>query len=428
MYVPRPLKATLIALVATTCVVTVAPAAHAWEPAGGAVFNNPRGEFAARWRIVHAVNRAIQHAPKRSRIMVSSFLMDAKSSADALIAARRRGVAVQVVLDGNDGRTGQAKRMARALNRDNKPRLKGVNDRGIPRKWGRDGSFVVFCRGTCRGHGDGNNHTKFYAFTKTGTARNVVMVSSSNLNKGGAGKGWNDMYVMKDRRTLLRQYATIHAQMARDRSLGKKNYRAFQAGNVTARFFPRPKGPDPVLGDLQKVRCHGATGGAGRNGRTAINISMFAWNNVRGMDIARRLVQLRRNGCQVSIVYGAPSAQVRDFLAASARRGGVKLWDSRIDRNDNGLFDLRVHHKYLLINGVYGGDRSSWRVHAGSQNWGRGTLRKGDENTVNIVSRKAYTQYIRNWDRVAKASRRIGGPKEAEIAATQPMLRTLLFG
>jgi phosphatidylserine/phosphatidylglycerophosphate/cardiolipin synthase-like enzyme len=417
------LVATAVAVVST---LVVAPSANAWEPPGGGVFNYPQGGHAAAWRIVDTVDAAIKHAPKGSRIMVSSFLMDANRSADALIAARRRGVAVQLVLDGNDGRTGQTRRIARVVNRDNKPRQKGVNKDGVPLKWGRDESFVVFCKGTCRGGGDGNNHTKFYLFTKTGSARNVVMVSSSNLNAGGAVRGWNDMYVMKDRLALLRQYASIHAQMAQDRSFGTKNYRQVQAGNITARFFPRPHGGDPVLSDLRQVRCHGATGGAGRGGRTAINISMFAWNSTRGMAIARRLVQLQSHGCYVSIVYGAPSAQVRDYLAASARRGGVKLWDSRVDRDEDGLFDLRVHHKYMLINGVYGGDRSSWRVHAGSQNWGRGTLRHGDENTINIVSRKAYTQYIRNWDSVVKVSRRIGGPREAEIAATQPALRSLI--
>jgi phosphatidylserine/phosphatidylglycerophosphate/cardiolipin synthase-like enzyme len=428
MRLPRPLNVALIGLVAAVCTIAFAPAAGAWQPPGGAVFNYPESSSAARWRIVDTVDAAIRHAHKGSRIMVSSFLMDAQRSADALIAAKRRGVAVQIVLDGNDGDTGQAKRIARVLNRDNKPRKKGVDKRGILLKWGRDGSFVRFCKGTCRGHGDGNNHTKFYLFSHTGTAKNVVMVSSSNLNKGGAGRGWNDMYIMRNRATLFRDYALIHGQMSLDRNFGRLNYRQFVAGNVTARFFPRPKGPDPVLRDLRQVRCHGANGGAGRNGRTAINISMFAWNNTRGMDIARRLVQLRHNGCYVSIVYGAPSAQVRDYLAASARAGGVKLWDSRTDRDDDGLFDLRVHHKYMLINGVYGGDHSSWRVHTGSQNWGRGTLRKGDENTINIVSRKAYRQYIANWDKMAAVSRQIGSPREAKIASTQPALRPLLFG
>jgi phosphatidylserine/phosphatidylglycerophosphate/cardiolipin synthase-like enzyme len=136
---------------------------------------------------------------------------------------------------------------------------------------------------------------------------------------------------------------------------------------------------------------------------------MFAWNSDRGMAIAERLLQLDRYGCDVSIIYGAPSAKVRDVLRDSARRGGVKLWDSRFDRDGDGIFDVRVHHKYMLINGKYGTDGSSWRVHTGSQNWGRGTLRGGDENTLTIVNRAAYRQYMADWNYIARyGARRIG--------------------
>lgn len=413
-----------VAMIGST--VLVAPSASAWEPTGGAVFNNPTGNQAARWRIVDTIVRSIKNARPGSRLMFSTFLMDSRAGADALVAARRRGVQVQIVMDGDDARTGQARKIARAVNKDNRPRRTGVDKDGVPLRWGKDKSFVVFCEGSCRGPGGANLHAKFYAFSRTGSARDVVMVSSSNLNAGGAVRGWNDLYVMKDRPVLYKQYAKIHAEMAQDTSQDRDGYREQVAGAVTSRFYPRLKGTDPVLQDLAKVRCRGANGGAGRNGHTAINISMFAWNSDRGMKIARRLVELDRNGCDVSIVYGAPSAKIRDYLADSARRGGVKLWDSRYDRDEDGLFDLRVHHKYMLINGVYGGDRSAWRVHTGSQNWGKGTLRRGDDNTINIVGRGAYRQYIRDWDKVTQSifTRRVGVP---DLTTPTNLLANLRF-
>jgi hypothetical protein len=124
------------------------------------------------------------------------------------------------------------------------------------------------------------------------------------------------------------------------------------------------------------------------------------------MAIARRLVQLDRAGCEVSIIYGAPSKGVAKYLRRSAQNGVVKLWDSRYDRDGDGLVDLRVHHKYMLISGRYGDDRSAWRVHTGSQNWGRGTLRMGDDNTVNIASRRVYRQYLSNWRMVTQVGAR----------------------
>jgi phosphatidylserine/phosphatidylglycerophosphate/cardiolipin synthase-like enzyme len=379
-----------------TLVLGLAPPALAWEPSGKPVFNDPWGTAAAKWRIVDYVNKAINRSHKGSTVYVSSYLFDAKSSADALIRARNRGVKVRVVLDGDNARNQQSRRVKRVLNRDNVWRA------SPPKRWGRDQSFLVHCDGGCRGNAH-NNHTKFYVFTHTGTARNVVMVSSSNLNKGGATRGYNDLLVAKRRATMVKQYARIHAEMANDSPRVGERYRSFVNGRYTSRFYPKPHGSDPVMTDLEKVRCRGVRDGAGRNGRTAINVSMFAWNGTRGESIARKLVRLaRERGCDVRIVYGAPSRTVKEILSKAARNGRIRLWDSRFDRDDDGLFDVRVHHKYMLINGHYGADRSAWRVHTGSQNWGRGTLRGGDENTLSVVSRLAYRYYMRNWRDVVR--------------------------
>ncbi len=404
----RTLGLTLAVLVATLGFV---PSAAAWEPADGALFNNPRGSYDAQWRIVNHINKAVRKARPGSRIMFSTFLMDSRKAADALLRAHRRGVHVQLVMDGDDSFTGQAKRLRRAFNADNRKIKRGerkLNSKGEPRRWGPDQSFVVFCEGSCRA-GRANNHSKFYVFTETGSTKNVVMVSSSNLNKGGALRGFNDLYVTKGRRGLVGVYAGIHAEMARDSAQDGDRYRQYRHGLLTTRFYPKTRGDDPVLRDLSKVRCRGVRGGAGHRGRTAINISMFAWNHDRGMAIARRLVALDRAGCDVSVIYGAPSKVIAQYLRKSARNDRIKLWDSRRDRDGDGFVDLRVHHKYMLISGRYGDDRSAWRVHTGSQNWGKGTLQSGDENTVNIASRRAYDQYISNWRMLTHiAARRIG--------------------
>jgi hypothetical protein len=155
--------------------------------------------------------------------------------------------------------------------------------------------------------------------------------------------------------------------------------------------------------DLSNIRCKGATDGSGRNGRTAINISMFTWFQERGIRIARRVAELGRLGCSVAVIYGAPGVDVRNILRDAARRGHIKVWNSR--RLDNGL--VRTHEKYYMVNGVYGADTSSWRVHTGSQNW-VSLSNHADENTLNIESRAAYAQYLRNWAQVRNSSTRVG--------------------
>ncbi len=404
----RAFRSLLVALVLVASVLVTAPAASAYEPPGGAVFNNPQGAKADRYRIVNTVNRAIKAAKPGSLIYMSMYLMDSRASFTALKEARKRGVGVQLVLDVL-AKNGQSKKMAAIFNADNRkiPANKPQKDEdGVLRKWGPDRSFVRFCQQGCRGPRS-PNHTKFYVFTATGTAKNVVMVSSSNLNKGGANKGYNDLVILKNRAELVKNFAFVHAEMAEDSPNDKDGFLEYFQGNVIARFYPKRSAGDPVLADLAKVKCQGANGGAGKNGRTKINISMFRWNNDRGIEIARKLVRLDRNGCDVRVIYGAPGSTVADILKTSARNGGVQLWDSRYDFNLDGEIDLRVHHKYMLISGYYGKDRSSWQVHTGSRNWGQ-SLHAGDENTLNIESRAIYNQYLKNWQFcVNKAGRKI---------------------
>jgi hypothetical protein len=252
-----------------------------------------------------------------------------------------------------------------------------------------------------------NNHSKFYLFSQTGTAGHVVMTSSSNLNREGAIRGWQDLYVVKGRPGMFGDFAGIHAEMAEDTSGDGDPFREFVRTPFTYRFFPTTGDRDPRLEDLSRVRCRGATGGAGRNGRTALNIAMFAWGGERGKLLAERLVELDNHGCDVSVIYGAPRKEVTDILKRSARRGGIKLWDSRFDHNRDGVVDVRVHQKYTLISGVYAGDTSSWRVHAGSLNW-QGALNRGDDFSINIARRAAYRQYLDNWRYIARyGARRI---------------------
>ena len=396
---PKRSLVTLLVVVMTLSVS--APVAAAYQPPGGAVFNNPQGGHRAKFRIVRTINRAIKGARRGSRIQISTYLMDSKESTTLLIKARKRGVAVQAVIDGS-AKNRQTLRLAKALNRDNRKKVRRKHRRGGP-----DRSYVVFCRGSCR-NGGRPNHTKYFTFTRTGKARNVVMVSSSNLNRGGAVKGYNDLLVMKKQKRLTKDFASVHREMAEDSRNDGDGFIQFNRGHITARFYPTKKKADPVMQDLRQIRCRGTRQGAGRHKRTTIHVSMFRWNSRRGIALARKLVRLDRAGCEVSVIYGAPGRRVRDVLRTSARRGGVRLWDSRWDYNHNGTVDMRVHHKYMLISGRYGKDRSAWRVHTGSQNWGR-SLHAGDENTINIAGPKTYRQYLRNWRHVVRhAGRRVG--------------------
>jgi phosphatidylserine/phosphatidylglycerophosphate/cardiolipin synthase-like enzyme len=387
---------------ALTATVLVATPALAWAPPSGATFNNPKGTTAAKYRLQLRVEKAIRNAAPGSKVLIATYLMDRQPPVDALIGARNRGVSVQVVLDGGID-NGPSRRLVRSLNADN-------GRRGL--EWGPDQSFAMQCTGSCRGGAPNQAmHAKFYAFSHTGTAHNVVMVSSANLNKGGATLGYNDMYTMRGVPATFALYERVHAEMARDRVAGDP-YRVLRDGRFLTRIFPKrgaDSSSDPAFQALKRVRCSGATGSAGVRGHTAVRVSMFHWGGDRGVYLARKLVGLDRAGCVVSVIYGAPSSEVSRILRDSAHRGGIALYDSRVDRNGDHHPDLRVHTKYMLIGGSYGGDTSSWQVFTGSQNWVKQSLTGGDENTLQISSRADHGRYVDNFDFVRlHGSRKIG--------------------
>lgn len=382
----------LFTVLVSVCLAAVmcAPAATAWAPSEGPTFNNPKGSTASKYRLQLRVEKAIRNARRGSKVLISTYLLDRRPAVDALVGARRRGVSVQVVMDGGIN-SGPSRRLKYVLNRDNGR---------AGRKWGPDNSFAVQCAGSCRGGGPNQAmHSKFYAFSRTGTARNVVMVSSANLNRAGATLGYNDLFTMRGVSGTFATYARVLQEMAADRVDGNPYVHRWE-GRFETQIFPKRgarKATDPTYQALNRVRCRGATGGAGRNGRTAIFVSMFFWGGERGVYLARRLLELNRHGCFVSVIYGAPSNEVAAILRRSAWRGGIGLHDSRVDRNRDGHVDLRVHTKYMLINGKYNGDSSSFQVFTGSQNWTKGSLTGGDENTLHINSRTAYSRYVKNW-------------------------------
>ncbi len=426
-----------------------APPAAAYEPAGGGRFNVPRpwGTKAEKARLVSHVEKAIRKTPGPSKanpsptILISTYLLDRKPSVDALVGACRRGVSVRVILD-EDIDNRNSKRLIRVLNGDNVPDDDGdgvpdskpkagpcnrplgervgrreADSSPLTRRevreslrvptedsvtWGGDRSYVKKCNGSCRGAG-GNMHSKFYAFSTTGTARNVVMVSSSNLNRGGMALGWNDLYTMKNRPTSYEGYRRIHREMTEDSRAGDGKVE-IKDGPFTSRFFPMKnakKRNDPTLEDLRRIGCRSAFG------RTRIFVSMFYWKGTRGNYLASKLLNLAGQGCRVSIIYGAPSVAIAERLRNAARANRINLYDSRWDFNDDGYNEIRTHAKYVLVKGKIGRDRSAFEVMTGSQNWVAGSLSRGDENTLNISLKSAYKAYVKNWTQIRNHSRRL---------------------
>lgn len=425
----------------------VAAKVAAASPQQGAAFNVPApwGSKEQQNAILIQVDQAINRAQGPTKaypdptITISTYLLDRTSAVTALIQACRRGIGIRVVLD-HDIINHSSRRLISAFNGDNpnakgktrtgrcgNPKKKGkaVNGRvvaqsplmttrqarlsldvptGASKTWGKDKSYVKRCHGSCRNAGNGGNmHSKFYLFSRTGADRNVVMVSSSNLNRGGASSGWNEMYVMRNRPKTYDAYLRLHRAMSRELRSEKLREEIID-GPFTNRFFPIRNGgksSDPTLDDLKRIKCTSDLG------RTEINISMFYWAGSRGTYLTNQVLALARAGCRVSVIVGAPSRAMATRLRAAATSHLISLYDSRWDMNDDDYNEVRTHAKYVLVKGTYRGDRSAHVVMTGSQNWVSGSLSLGDETTTNIALKSAYTAYKRNWDNIRSHSRRI---------------------
>jgi len=434
---------------AIVMLVTLMPlSAGAYEPGGGATFNvpNPWGSSAENTRIVRKVEEAFRHVRKTPRdphpiILVTGYLFDRALSADALIDACRRGVSVRVIID-RDVVARPLRKLVTALNADNvrdrdrngiadtDPRagrcnraLPAVHDglrqrgEGIPLMtaqqtrrslrgptgrevtWGTDSSYVLRCSGSCRGAPDANVHSKFYAMSNSGSANNVVMVSSSNLNAGGANRGWNDLVVMKNRPKTFAFLVQVHHLMTAQKRAGPQLLELTD-GPYTTRVFPIAGGKDrdPLLQDLRKIRC------SSDFGPTSLHIQQFWWNGHRGTYLWDKFRSLARHGCKVKIIIGAVDRGLGRRMRDAQRAGLIEFWDSRIDLDEDGYVDTRTHMKCIAVRGTYGTNRRYHGVWTGTANWSNGSLNRGDENTLNVRSASLWRTYVQYWATVRNHS------------------------
>lgn len=435
----------LLVLLLAVVLLGLHPSPAQAAPVSGAYFNTPKpwGTVADRFRIIRNVEAALNGVRstdadgRRAVIYVATYFLDRKASVDALInAACKRKVSVRIVLDGKIDNP-QARRLVTTLNADN-PTSTGQVRRGpcntappagargagtdeLPlmstaeaersvaevddtrASWGADASYVTSCSGSCRG-GGGNMHAKFFVMSNSGGAQDVSIISSSNLNEGGALKGWNDAFSVSGRPVLFNQFAKMHLQMTDDKNVAGRGRNEVVEGPFTLRFFPMMgagRANDPVMADLNKIKCRGPMG------RTQVRISMFYWAGTRGVWLADKVIGLGRAGCDVRVIYGAPSKEIRLKLRAAAVKKQIQVFDSRVNRLPDGTFATRTHGKYVAVRGVYGSNQRASVVMTGSPNWTGGSLSIGDEVTLNIETAAAYNQYLRNWNLVRKHSVKI---------------------
>ena len=96
-------------VVATMSVVSTPATAATWSPPAGPFFNNPTGDSGQRNFIVHRINNSIRYAAKGSYIRFVTYNLDRADTVDHLIAAHKRGVHVQILVNRKMWSSGERK-------------------------------------------------------------------------------------------------------------------------------------------------------------------------------------------------------------------------------------------------------------------------------------------------------------------------------
>ena len=295
---------------------------------------------------------------------MAMYLFDLGSVANKLIAADRRGVSVQVLID--DGENNRyIRRVRRALGKNKHAR-----------------SFVATCHHGCMSNRTSVIHSKFYLFSVAGQRRNVSMISSANPYTGNTYKSWNNTPTIVGDTTIYDSLVTYFTDMLADKK-DLNYFRVTKSGKYTMYLYPR-KAVRPqdivLLNVLNRTTCRTTGQGYGTKGRTLIRVANWGWSMTR-LDIADRLWKLHDSGCKVQVMInkGRISRGVlKVLLKRSKKYGKMPVYDAWYDKNNNGVGELYVHDKVVTISGAVGG-RNVKVTWTGSQNFtALGTLANND--------------------------------------------------
>jgi PLD-like domain len=370
-----------------------AGAANAYTPGTGARFNDPSGSREAVNRSMIHIRNTIQSAKRGSVIRIATYTHNRADLTNALLdACKNRSVSVQVVLNDNNTSV-TTRRLIRTLGTNTEPHFKDAcnpRDKGKGEQKHPEPSFVKICFQSCR-KGAGNQHMKFYLFSETGDARDVVMVGSTNTTRWAANVHFNDLFTQSNRSGMFRDYSFIHHQLAQDRRVTKV-YRKYTHGDLVTEFGNVvARGPkDPVAKRLRQVSCAGGT---------QIRVVMYAWVGDRGAYLARRMAELQRRGCGIRAILSGASREVKQVLKGA----GIPIRSADIDMDDNPAtgfgdtaWDRFTHEKWMSLNGTWAGRRQKV-VWTGSENWS-GLSYLNDEVTIKIPRGSVWSQYVAHFD------------------------------
>ncbi len=314
-------------------------------------------------RAVRTLVENIRHTPRGATIRIVAYSFSLGEVSGPLIAADRRGVHVQVVVDGRHSHEFEATQAIEAA-------LGGDRHRA---------SFVVLTDRSARGTVS-HSHQKSWSFSRTGSSRNVVMVGATNLSVLGTTDQYSDMYSFVGRPDVWRAFSTIFRAQARDTPVPDPAV-TDHLGRDTAYFYPGfSMTDDPIADTIADLPAAPST---------HIHIVMYAWHPPRGQHLVDLLLEKLRGGASVDIVRGPFVRQPLDALLAA----GAKVHRGVFANGDH------VHDKLMIVEDTRDG-RVQRFVTTGSDNWGNVSFLRDDVDMRIALDKAEYRSYVGFFDRL----------------------------
>ncbi|MFL6159368.1 MAG: phospholipase D-like domain-containing protein [Marmoricola sp.] len=369
-----------------TVQVVLPPTPNHYNPPQGSKFSHAFISNSA-YNIRTHVLRTIGSVPAGSQIRILSWSFNSPKIMSALIAAKRRGVSVQIIMSPPaDPRQSEYRSLVKyfGLNRYGKNSLRG--------------SWVYKCRASCRGTG-GTMHAKVFLFSQAYNTRWVIMSGSGNLTDFASKGQWNQQYTTTNNEAAYNAILNVFMQAKADRAVRPRQL-TLTFPTTTYFFTPlstRTTTSDFIYQALNKVQC---TGAANSTGRTRVRISMYTWRDTRGDWMARQVRRLWNAGCDVRIIFAIMGTRNKAILYSPSGRGRIPMRQTiLVDSDHRPVWYL--HQKYIAVGGKISGDPSAFQTFQGSFNFSDLGMRS-DENMQQLNGYAAYAPYITDFDQIWK--------------------------
>lgn len=347
-------------------------------PSGsGPILVGPRVFDRHQPSLARAVDRAIHATRRGDSIRAAYYRFDLRATTRELVAAHRRGVSVQIVLNqpsvGNTAMKRELARLRAGLGTNRSARSFAV----LPASSGLSRDPAA------------NMHTKFITFSRAGRNPFVSFIGSANLNGNSESLAWNETQVVVNDPvvfTALHQYV---ADIARDRGVRRSDRRISRPGLT---LYLYPGAPNVIGKKLAKVKP--------RKG-CRITVATYRWATSRIAD-ARRLARLAKRGCTVRVMVNNRPDLFPAAIAKVLLRSRVQVRNLQFRYRGA---DTYVHAKTWVINRT---------VYAGSANPSERTRKRNADVLTVRTSRDAagranLAAYNRWLDRMWKVARPVSG-------------------